>query len=130
MDIEVLKISDGYRESISKGIAAIQYFKGRVNYGTGDREEQLQRLKNEIRSCDAILIGAGAGLSTSAGLSYSGERFYKYFFDFGKAVFILFQRKRCFGHGGQGIFILTDMLMLQNLYIRTYLNWLRIRTIL
>lgn len=57
MDIEVLKISDGYRESISKGIAAIQYFKGRVNYGTGDREEQLQRLKNEIRSCDAILIG-------------------------------------------------------------------------
>ena len=85
MDIEVFKISDGYRESISKGIAAMQYFKGRVKYGTGDREEKLQRLKNEIRSCDAILIGAGAGLSTSAGLSYSGERFDKYFFDFEKA---------------------------------------------
>ena len=85
MDIEVFKISDGYRESISKGIAAMQYFKGRVKYGTGDREEQLQRLKNEIRSCDAILIGDGAGLSTSAGLSYSGERFDKYFFDFTKA---------------------------------------------
>lgn len=84
MDIEVFKVSDGYRESISKGIAAMQYFKGRVKYGTGDREEQLQRLKNEIRSCDAILIGAGAGLSTSAGLSYSGERFDKYFFDFTK----------------------------------------------
>ena len=38
MDIEVFKVSDGYRESISKGIAAMQYFKGRVKYGTGDRE--------------------------------------------------------------------------------------------
>ena len=84
MDIEVFKVSDGYRESISKGIAAMQYFKGRVKYGTGDREEQLQRLKNEIRSCDAILIGAGAGLSTSAGFTYTGERFDKYFFDFAK----------------------------------------------
>ena len=84
MDIEVFKISDGYRESINKGIAAMQYFKGRVKYGTGDREEQLQRLKNEIKSCDAILIGAGAGLSTSAGFTYTGERFDKYFFDFAK----------------------------------------------
>ena len=33
---------------------------------------------------DAIVIGAGAGLSTSAGLTYSGERFEKYFFDFAK----------------------------------------------
>ena len=139
MDMDFFKISDGYRESISKGIAAMQYFKGRVKYGTGDREEQLQRLKNEIRSCDAILIGAGAGLSTSAGLSYSGERFDKYFFDFGKAFgikdiysggFYPFPKKEIFWHGGQGIFTLTDMLMRQNLYIRTYLNWLRIRTIL
>ena len=30
------------------------------------------------------MIGAGAGLSTSAGLTYSGERFDKYFFDFAK----------------------------------------------
>ena len=28
------------------------------------------------------MIGAGAGLSTSAGLTYSGERFDKYFGDF------------------------------------------------
>ena len=41
-------------------------------------------LKNEIQNADAILIGAGAGLSTSAGLIYSGERFEKYFFDFAK----------------------------------------------
>ena len=41
-------------------------------------------LKNEIQNAEAIVIGAGSGLSTSAGLSYSGERFEKYFFDFEK----------------------------------------------
>lgn len=85
MDMDFFKASDGYRESISKGIAAMQYFKGRAMYGKGNREEQLQRLKDEIRSCDAVLIGAGAGLSTSAGLTYSGERFEKCFFDFSKS---------------------------------------------
>ena len=85
MDMDFFKASDGYRESISKGIAAMQYFKGRAMYGKGNREEQLQRLKDELRSCDAVLIGAGAGLSTSAGLTYSGERFEKYFFDFSKS---------------------------------------------
>lgn len=44
--------------------------------------QQIDRLKNEIKSADAVLIGAGAGLSTSAGLTYSGERFMKYFSDF------------------------------------------------
>lgn len=33
-------------------------------------------------SADAVLIGAGAGFSTSAGLTYSGDRFQKYFSDF------------------------------------------------
>jgi NAD-dependent SIR2 family protein deacetylase len=44
--------------------------------------ENLTKLKNEIQSADAIVIGAGAGLSTSAGFVYSGERFEKYFSDF------------------------------------------------
>lgn len=35
-----------------------------------------------ISSAERIIIGAGAGLSASAGLTYSGERFYKYFSDF------------------------------------------------
>ena len=47
-------------------------------------DEQIKRLKEEIHTADAIVIGAGAGLSTSAGLTYSGERFEKYFFDFAK----------------------------------------------
>ena len=43
---------------------------------------KIDRLKDELRNADAVLIGAGAGLSTAAGLTYSGERFRKYFSDF------------------------------------------------
>ena len=44
--------------------------------------DSLAQLGRELDTADAIIIGAGAGLSTSAGLSYSGERFHKYFHDF------------------------------------------------
>lgn len=44
----------------------------------------IERLKQVLDTADAILIGAGAGMSTSAGLTYSGERFEKYFFDFAR----------------------------------------------
>ena len=46
-----------------------------VSTGIGSKEEQVRRLKNTFSSCPVVLIGAGAGLSTSAGLTYSGERF-------------------------------------------------------
>ena len=49
---------------------------------TGSYSDNIQKLKQALDACDAIVIGAGAGLSTSAGLTYSGERFEKYFFDF------------------------------------------------
>lgn len=49
---------------------------------TGDYSQKIERLKAEIQGADAILIGAGSGLSTSAGLTYGGERFLKYFSDF------------------------------------------------
>ncbi|MCM1214586.1 MAG: Sir2 silent information regulator family NAD-dependent deacetylase [Lachnospiraceae bacterium] len=35
-----------------------------------------------MSNADAVVIGAGAGLSTAAGFTYSGERFHKYFTDF------------------------------------------------
>ena len=35
-----------------------------------------------IENTDSIVVGAGAGLSTSAGFTYSGERFERYFYDF------------------------------------------------
>lgn len=49
---------------------------------TSDTLQALDRLKKEIADAKAIVIGAGAGLSTSAGFTYSGERFHKYFDDF------------------------------------------------
>ena len=44
--------------------------------------EKIDRLKNEIENADVIVIGAGAGLSTSAGFIYTGERFSSHFADF------------------------------------------------
>ncbi|SEF44390.1 SIR2 family NAD-dependent protein deacylase [Lachnospira multipara] len=73
---------NGYQETIEKGLNAVRYFNGSVSYGKGSKEEQESRLKTEIKEADAIVIGAGAGLSTSAGFIYSGERFEKYFYDF------------------------------------------------
>ena len=74
---------NGYLESIQKGLAAVRRFDDtRISRGVGSREEQLTRLKNELETADAVVVGAGAGLSTSAGLTYSGERFERYFFDF------------------------------------------------
>lgn len=43
---------------------------------------QIDRLKKVLDDCDAVVIGAGAGLSSAAGFMYSGERFNKYFSDF------------------------------------------------
>lgn len=42
----------------------------------------IDRLKKVLDDCDAVVIGAGAGLSSAAGFTYSGERFDKYFSDF------------------------------------------------
>lgn len=44
--------------------------------------EQIEKLKKELAGADAVVIGAGAGLSTAAGFEYTGERFKKYFSDF------------------------------------------------
>lgn len=51
---------------------------------TEDFSDNIKRLKNEINTADAIVIGAGAGLSASAGFDYAGERFERYFSDFHK----------------------------------------------
>lgn len=47
-----------------------------------DRTTQIERLRAVLQDCDAVVIGAGAGLSTAAGFTYSGERFQRYFADF------------------------------------------------
>ena len=59
-------------------------FKRWMNNDNDDRsyEDKLSDIKELTANADAIVIGAGAGLSTSAGFTYSGERFDKYFSDF------------------------------------------------
>jgi NAD-dependent SIR2 family protein deacetylase len=42
----------------------------------------LERLKRALEEADAVVIGAGAGLSASAGFVYNGQRFQQYFSDF------------------------------------------------
>lgn len=47
-----------------------------------DYSAQIEWLRAALDAADAVVIGAGAGLSTSAGFTYSGERFERYFSDF------------------------------------------------
>ena len=54
----------------------------RTQKTAGTYDEQVEQLKTAFAACDAVLIGAGSGLSTSAGFTYSGERFERYFSDF------------------------------------------------
>ena len=49
---------------------------------TEDYSDKIKRLKSALDEADAVIIGAGAGMSTSAGFTYSGERFDRYFSDF------------------------------------------------
>lgn len=44
--------------------------------------EKIAKLREILDSAECVVIGAGAGLSASAGFSYSGGRFRKYFSDF------------------------------------------------
>ncbi|MCR5176151.1 MAG: Sir2 silent information regulator family NAD-dependent deacetylase [Anaerovibrio sp.] len=48
----------------------------------GDYWDNIRRLQDVLRDTEVVVIGAGAGLSTAAGFTYTGERFEKYFSDF------------------------------------------------
>lgn len=54
----------------------------RIIRSTGNYSDNVKKLKEALSRCDSVVIGAGAGLSTSAGFTYSGERFEKNFGDF------------------------------------------------
>lgn len=58
------------------------FLKTGTKKSTQNYSDNINRLKEKVETADAILIGAGAGVSISAGLTYSGERFDKYFSDF------------------------------------------------
>lgn len=60
------------------------FSKIRTMKSTENFSDNIKKLKNEINTADAVVIGAGAGLSASSGFDYSGERFERYFSDFHK----------------------------------------------
>jgi NAD-dependent SIR2 family protein deacetylase len=75
-------VHDGYRETIQRGLAVVRSFRGGLSYGQGSQRERIGRLREALEQADVVVVGAGAGLSTSAGMTYSGERFDRYFADF------------------------------------------------
>lgn len=79
------ELPNGYMETIRRGIGGVRRFRGGMTSGTLSREESVARLKAELATTDAVVIGAGAGLSTAAGFIYTGERFEKWFPDFIRA---------------------------------------------
>ena len=83
---------------------------------------KTERLKQALETADAVLIGAGAGLSASAGFTYSGERFHRYFSDFEAKYgfhdmysggFMLIPLRKSTGRTGAGISRSTVMKMPQ-----------------
>jgi NAD-dependent SIR2 family protein deacetylase len=51
---------------------------------TDPSSDNLARLRRALEEADTVILGAGAGLSTSAGFVYDGERFHTYFSDFAR----------------------------------------------
>lgn len=58
------------------------YSKNPISTSTKDYSAQIEKLQAALEQADAVVIGAGAGLSTAAGFVYGGERFKRYFSDF------------------------------------------------
>lgn len=56
--------------------------KTKISGSTKDISQLTEELAKHLFKADAVIIGAGSGLSTSAGFIYTGERFQKYFYDF------------------------------------------------
>ena len=55
---------------------------GVIHMTMADNGPEIARLKEALSQAEAVMIGAGAGLSTAAGFVYTGERFDRYFADF------------------------------------------------
>ena len=60
------------------------FSRNQTTKSTENFSDNIEKLKEKFHTADAVVIGAGAGLSAAAGFTYSGERFEKYFSDFRK----------------------------------------------
>lgn len=58
------------------------FLRSLTNKSTETYSDKLIRLHDALHDADAVIIGAGSGLSNAAGFTYSGERFEQYFHDF------------------------------------------------
>ena len=58
------------------------FFSRLTRQSTATFSKQIDKLQAALDAADAVVIGAGAGLSTAAGYTYSGERFDELFGDF------------------------------------------------
>lgn len=80
---------------------------------TSGLSDKAERVKEYLENAEAVVIGAGAGLSTAAGFTYSGKRFHENFHDFEvkykfhdciRAAFTRTKRPRNTGRTGRDIF--------------------------
>ena len=60
------------------------FSKMKMTSSTDSFSQSVRKLRHALDACDCVVSGAGAGLSASAGFTYSGERFERYFADFEK----------------------------------------------
>ena len=96
------------------------YLKNVITKSTRTYLEDIKLLKEKIKDVDAIIIGAGAGLSTSAGFIYNGDMFKKYMFDFIKEY-----RITDFYSGGFYPFPTKEIMWAfwsRNIYVNRYLD--------
>lgn len=105
-------------------------------------EEQIENAVNFIKDADAVIIGAGAGASTAAGLEYGGKRFTDHFAEFIEkygghymtdmyaAGFYPFPSEEADGDTGRNMHCSTDLILLHCRFIRNCILLLRTKTIL
>ena len=100
---------------------------------------KIQDAKRIIEEADKIVIGAGAGLSAAAGLTYSGSRFEVFFKDYIARYgmqdmflqhFILLRPLRSAGVIGLSIYIIIVTNRRDFRFIEIFSTWLRTRIIL
>ena len=58
------------------------FFSRLTRQSTQNCSTQIDKLRDALATTDAVVVGAGAGLSTAAGYTYSGPRFSRLFGDF------------------------------------------------
>ena len=88
---------------------------------------EIQKLKKILSESETVLIGAGSGLSTSAGMLYSGETFQKNFGDFIQKYHFKdlytasFHDPRNSGLSGVDLSTMNDILCHQSQFIKNYI---------